>query len=133
MRTLLLVTPIVVFTAVATSPASAADELHDVTYTVYADELSAAQIYYRDVEPDNVADYSHNPYQFSPTVEGIVGPGTPWVLSVRLADPRYWAMVVATAGQSPATPNLHCSVAVDGAVVVTNSGAKGALCSLRRW
>ena len=30
-------------------------------------------------------------------------------------------------------PNFHCVLAVDGVVVVTKSGAKGALCSIRNW
>jgi hypothetical protein len=66
-------------------------------------------------------------------VEADLGPDTPWVLNVRLANPQYWAMVLASSGRSPNPPNFHCTLAVDGAVVSTNSGAKGALCSLRQW
>jgi len=107
--------------------------LHEVTYTVYTDTPFHADIYYRDTEPANFADYSHNPYVFSPRVEADLGPGTPWVLTVRLADPQHWAMVTATSGRSPNPPNFHCTLAVDGAVVASDSGAKGALCSLRQW
>lgn len=107
--------------------------LHDVTYTVYTDSPFAADIYYRDTDPPNFADYSHNPYMFSPKIEADIGPDRPWVLTVRLADPQYWAMVTATSGLSPTPPNFHCTLAVDGAVVVSNSGPKGALCSLRHW
>jgi hypothetical protein len=43
-------------------------------------------------------------------------------------------MVVAgTGGESAKTPNIHCALAVDGVVVKTNQGPKGALCSLRNW
>ncbi len=107
--------------------------LHDVTYTVYTDAPFSAEIYYRDTDPPNFADYSHNPYMFSPKIEADIGPDTPWVLTVRLANPEYWAMVTGTSGQSPNPPNFHCTLAVDGAVVVSDSGAKGALCSLRHW
>lgn len=107
--------------------------LHAVTYTVYTDVPFRADIYYRDSEPPNFADYSHNPYLFSPKVEADLGPDRPWVLNVSLANPKYWAMVLGTSGPSPNPPNFHCTLAVDGTVVASNSGAKGALCSLRNW
>lgn len=107
--------------------------LHDVTYTVYTERPFLAEIYYRDVDPPNFADYSHNPYLFSPNVQADVGPDRPWVLNVKLADPRHWAMVLGTSGRSPNPPTFHCTLAVDGEVVATNSGDKGALCSLRLW
>ncbi|MCW1959467.1 MAG: hypothetical protein KIH64_013185 [Mycobacterium sp.] len=107
--------------------------MHSVTYTVYTDSPFHADIYYRDAEPPNFADYSHNPYLFSPKVEADLGPGQPWVLNVSLANPEFWAMVTATSGRSPNPPTFHCTLAVDGTVVTSNSGAKGALCSLRHW
>lgn len=118
----------------AAAPAAAEDPvLHDVTYTLYTDKPFFAEIYYRDAQPPNFADYSHDPYVFSPNVEAELGPDRPWVLNVKLADPAQWAMVLGTSGVSPNPPNFHCTLAVDGAVVVTNSGAKGALCSMRHW
>ena len=95
--------------------------------------VAVAEIYYRDTDPPDFAEYSHDPYQFSPNVEADLGPGRPWVLTVRLANPQQWAMVLGTSGRSPNPPTFHCSLAVDGVVLVTNSGAKGALCSLRHW
>ncbi len=116
------------------APATAeAPVLHDVTYTVYTDSPFFAEIYYRDSEPATYADYSHNPYLFSPKAEAELGPDKPWVLNVKLAKPQYWAMVLGTSGRSPNPPNFHCTLAVDGAVVATDSGAKGALCSMRHW
>lgn len=119
----------------AVAPSADADPpvMHEVTYTVYADNPFPADIYYRDSEPANFADYSHDPYMFSPKIEADIGPDRPWVLTVRLANPQYWAMVTATSGVSPNPPNFHCTLAVDGTVVATNSGAKGALCSMRHW
>lgn len=108
-------------------------ELHTVTYTVSTDNPFVADIYYRDSEPPNFADYSHDPYVFSPKVEADIGPGRPWTLTAQLANPQQWAMVLGTSGLSPDPPGFHCTLAVDGAVVVSNSGPKGALCSLRQW
>src|SRR5213596_1987029 len=72
--------------------------LHNVHYTVWAQEPFNVSIYYRDVDPPNWADYSHNPYQFSPKVEADVGPNQQWNLDVPLANPDEWAMVVASTG-----------------------------------
>lgn len=121
-------------TAVA-GPANAEDPvMHQVTYSIFSElPFRGADIYYRDTEPPNWADYSHDPYMFSPKVEADVGPGQKWVLNVQLANPDEWAMVMATSGMSKYPPNFHCVLAVDGVVVAENSGAKGALCSLRHW
>ncbi len=122
--------------AIAGAASAAADDvpvLHDVTYTLNTDKPFFADIYYRDTEPPNYADYSHDPYVFSPKIEADLGPGKPWVMTVRLTDPQNWAMVLGTSGLSPNPPGFHCTLAVDGNVVVSNSGAKGALCSVRHW
>lgn len=122
-----------------TSPPATADEdppppaLHNVHYTVWAEQPFNVEIYYRDVDPPNWADYSHNPYQFSPNVEADVGPNHQWNLDVGLANPDMWAMVVAGTGESTKRPNIHCALAVDGVVVKTGQGPKGALCSIRPW
>jgi hypothetical protein len=118
---------------VTTAPSSAEPELHHVKYTVTAEQPLYAEIHYRDTDPPTFADYSHNPYQYSPNVEVDVGPATPWVLEVMLGDPNQWAMVTASSGQSPAMKNFHCELAVDGVAVVADEGAKGVLCSLRHW
>jgi hypothetical protein len=123
-----------------TAVATADDEpvpgppLHHVQYTVFSQTpFRNAEIYYRDVDPANWADYSHNPYQFSPNVEADVGPNQMWTMDVMLANPDQWAMVTAGSLDSPQRPNFHCVIAVDGNVVVTNEGPKGALCSIRNW
>jgi hypothetical protein len=121
-----------------TATASADDPppppLHQIHYTVWAEQPFTAEIYYRDTDPPNWAEYSHNPYLFSPNIEVPVGPDQQWNLDVGLADPDQWAMVVAgTGGESPKKPNIHCALAVDGVVVKTNQGPKGALCSIRSW
>jgi hypothetical protein len=107
--------------------------LHHVTYSVTSEQPFHAEIYYREADPPTFADYSHDPYQYSPNVEVDVGPDKPWVFGVMLTDPNQWAMVAATSGQSPATPMFHCQLLVDGVVAATGEGTKGALCSLRHW
>lgn len=120
----------------APSPAAADDPvLHHVRYTVTADAPFWAEIYYRDVDPPTWSDYSHNPYEFSPKAEADIGPNQPWVHDAMLADPESWAMVTVRSGDAPniAVPRFNCQLEVDGAVVKTNSGNKGTLCSLRNW
>jgi hypothetical protein len=116
---------------------SRADEgdpvLHHVKYSLWADNPVNAEIYYRDTDPPTFADYSHDPYQYSPNVEADVGPDKQWVRDVMLADPDQWAMVVGTKPRAETNLGFHCVLAVDGAVVVVNSGLKGALCSIRHW
>ena len=108
--------------------------LHHVQYTVFSETpFRNAEIYYRDTDPANWAEYSHNPYQFSPNVEADTGPNQMWTMDVMLANPDQWAMVTAGSLDSPKRPNFHCVIAVDGNVVVTNEGPKGALCSIRNW
>jgi hypothetical protein len=122
--------------AVAVPATSSADDdpvMHHVKYSVWAETPVHAEIYYRDTDPPTFADYSHNPYEYSPNVEADVGPDKQWILDVTLADPDQWAMTIGTVPRGTTSPNFHCVLAVDGAVVVQNSGPKGALCSIRHW
>jgi hypothetical protein len=129
-----IVTAIVIPSAVVTAqPPPPPPVMHTIKYSIFAEQPTFVEIYYRDVDPPNWADYSHNPYVFSPNVEANVGPDTQWNLDVALANPDDWAMVVATSGDGEATPNVHCVLAVDGVVVKTHQGPKGALCSIRSW
>jgi hypothetical protein len=109
--------------------------LRHVQYTVWTEQpYGNAEIYYRDTDPPNWAEYSHNPYLYSPNVEAHVGPDQKWILDAYLADPDSWAMVTTgIQSDSQAIPNFHCVLAVDGVVVKTAQGPKGALCSIRAW
>jgi hypothetical protein len=108
--------------------------LHSVKYTVFSETpFRNAEIYYRASDPPNYADYSHNPYVFSPNVEADLGPNQQWTMDAMLANPEDWAMVTVSSLDSPKRPNFHCVLAVDGQVVTTNQGPKGALCSIRNW
>jgi hypothetical protein len=125
-----------VFLVLAVAPGAARGDdlpMHRVTYTVTADQPVQVDVYYRDVDPPTWADYSHNPYEFSPRDEASVGPAQSWVREVSLVNPDQWAMVAATIGPAPAGVTVRCELAVDGTVVSTAGGARGALCSVRHW
>jgi len=107
--------------------------MHRVTYMVSSDQPAEVDIYYRDIDPPTWADYSHNPYEFSPKDEASLAPGHSWVREVSLVDPDQWAMVAVTTGPSPSAGTLRCELAVDGVVVQSADGPRGALCSPRHW
>lgn len=106
---------------------------HQVTYTVTTETPVSAAVYFRQNDPPSWADYSHNPYVFSPKVDVEIGPDRPWVLHATLLDPARWAMVSATSGRAQVEPMFRCELAVDGVVVDTSSGPKGALCAIRHF
>ena len=83
--------------------------LHNVKYTVFAEGPAYLEIYYHDVDPPNWADYSHNPYVFTPKVEADVGPDQQWNLDVQLANPDDWAMVVASGEPGLSSPTSTAS------------------------
>jgi hypothetical protein len=121
----------------AATPAGADDPpQHRVRYSVSATQATGALIYYRQVQPPNFGEYSHNPYLYSPRADTDVGPNHPWVLETTLADPADWAMVVVSLPghhRELAAPGFVCELRVDDVVVATDAGTKGALCSLRPW
>ena len=107
--------------------------MHHIKYTINAKNPIYANIYYIDQEPTTFADYSHDPYRFTPNVQADIAPGRPWSFELNLAKPEYWAMVVVNTGTEPGTPEFHCELSVDGSVVVSKDGHKGVLCSIRNW
>lgn len=106
---------------------------HQVVYIVSARNPVNVDIFYQDQDPTLFSDYSHNPYQFTPQVHADIAPGKPWVQPVNLLNPDQWAMVTVTTGREPGAPGIQCDLSVDGKVVVSKVGPKGALCSLRSW
>ena len=121
----------------ASAPASADDSApHRVRYSVSATQTAQALVYYREVQPPNFGDYSHNPYEYSPRADVTIGPNQPWIFETTLADPQDWAMVVVSLPghhQELPSPGFVCELRVDDVVVATDAGTKGALCSMRTW
>ncbi|MHA7652770.1 hypothetical protein ACX9NE_19970 [Mycobacterium sp. ML4] len=107
--------------------------MHQVVYTISAKNPIYADIYYQDQDPTKFSDYSHNPYTFTPNIQADIAPGRSWVQQVMLINPEAWAMVSVSTGRQPGTPGFHCTLSVDGNVVVSKDGDKGVLCSLRTW
>ena len=135
-RPMLAATLAMVVTAIGFAAPSQADDpvMHQVRYVITSANPIYADIYYLDQQPDKFSDYSHNTYQFTPNVQADIAPGHPWVSPVvMLSDPNDYAMVTVSTGTEPGTPQFHCALVVDGAVVVSNDGAKGVICSLRSW
>ena len=135
-RSLLAAMLAMVVTATTFAAPSRADDpvMHPVTYVITSASPIYADIYYLDQQPQVFSDYSHNPYQYTPNVQADIAPGHPWVSpTVMLSDPNNYAMVTVSTGTEPGTPMFHCALVVDGKVVVSNDGAKGALCSMRSW
>ncbi len=120
---------------VSPGPAKADDDppMHQVVYTVSANNPIYADIYYGDQDPTKFSDYSHNPYTFTPNIRADIAPGRPWTQQVMLINPDQWAMVSVSTGRQPGLPGFHCTVSVDGNVVVSKDGDRGVLCSLRTW
>jgi hypothetical protein len=119
---------------VSTGRAHADPVWHQVVYIVSSTSPAYVDIFYQDQDPTLFSDYSHNPYTFTPQVHADVAPGKPWVQPVNLLNPDQWAMVTVTTGHEPAAPGgIQCDLSVDGKVVVSKIGPKGALCSLRSW
>ena len=119
---------------VSTGRAQADPVWHQVVYIVSARNPAYVDIFYQDQDPTLFSDYSHNPYAFTPQVHADVAPGKPWVQPVNLLNPDQWAMVTATTGREPVVDGgVQCNLSVDGKVVVSKNGPKGALCSLRTW
>ena len=133
-RPMLAATLAMMVTATGFAAPSRADDMHQVRYVVTSANPIYADIYYLDQQPEKFSDYSHNPYQFTPNVRADIAPGHPWVSPVvMLSDPNDYAMVTVSTGTEPGTPQFHCALIVDGAVVVSNDGAKGVICSQRTW
>ncbi|PJE13217.1 MAG: hypothetical protein CK428_10695 [Mycobacterium sp.] len=120
---------------IAPGQATADDDqpMHQVVYTISAKNPIYADIYYQDQDPTKFSDYSHNPYTFTPNIQADIAPGRPWTQRVMLVNPDAWAMVSVSTGRQPGTPGFHCTVSVDGNVVVSKDGDRGVLCSLRTW
>jgi hypothetical protein len=117
------------------SPRAHADPVwHQVVSIVSNRSPAYVDIFYQDQDPTLFSDYSHNPYAFTPQVHADIAPDKPWVQPVNLLNPDQWAMVTATSGREPLVPGgIQCDLSVDGKVVVSKNGPKGALCSLRTW
>jgi hypothetical protein len=126
--------------AVAVTPATSyADPAgHQVTYTITATGSLTGNVRYMNSDPPSQAAFNDNSSQYMNTVQTAFNPGQPLVYTTTLANPNQWAYVNASGGChwpncGAGTPELHCEIAVDGQVVVTQNATTGVTCSTRPW
>jgi len=125
--------------AVGALPAPAHADGHQVTYTITVTGNLTGQVRYMNSDPPSQAAFDANSSQYMNTVQAAFSAGAPLVYTATLANPNQWAYVNASGGchwpdcGSGATPELHCEIAVDGQVVVTQNATTGVTCSTRPW
>ncbi|MCV7196805.1 hypothetical protein [Mycobacterium angelicum] len=125
------------FVAPATSHADPAG--HQVTYTITSTGNLTGNVRYINSDPPSQAAFNANSSQYLNTVQTAFTADQPLVYTTTLANPNQWAFVAASGGchwpdcGSGATPELHCEIAVDGQVVVTQNATTGVTCSTRPW
>ncbi|MFY2860899.1 hypothetical protein [Mycobacterium sp. THU-M104] len=128
------------FTAVVAPASSHAEPAgHQVTYTVTTTGNLTGQVRYMNSDPPSQSAFDANSAQYMSTVQAVYTAGEPLVYTTTLANPDQWAFVNASGGchwpdcGSGSTPELHCEIAVDGKVVVTQNATTGVTCSTRPW
>jgi hypothetical protein len=125
--------------AVAPTTATADPAGHQVTYTITTTGNLTGNVRYMNSDPPSQAAYDGNSSRYMNTVSATFTGGQPLVYTATLANPSQWAIVTASGGchwpdcGSGATPELHCEIAVDGQVVVTQNATTGVTCSTRPW
>jgi len=125
--------------AIAPLTATADPAGHQVTYTITTTGNLTGNVRYMNSDPPSQAAYDANSSQYMTTVSATFTGGQPLVYSSTLANPNQWAIVTASGGchwpdcGSGSTPELHCEIAVDGQVVVTQNATTGVTCSTRPW
>lgn len=125
------------FMAPATAHADPAG--HQVTYTITSTGNLTGNVRYINSDPPSQAAFNANSSQYLNTVQTAFTADQPLVYTTTLANPNQWAFVAASGGchwpdcGSGATPELHCEIAVDGQVVVTQNATTGVTCSTRPW
>lgn len=112
---------------------------HQVTYTITSTGNLTGNVRYMNSDPPSQAAFNANSSQFLNTVQTSFTPDQPLVYTATLANPNQWAFVAASGGckwpdcSSGAIAELHCEIAVDGQVVVTQNATTGVTCSTRAW
>ena len=112
---------------------------HQVTYTITSTGNLTGNVRYMNSDPPSQGSFDANSSQYMNTVQTAFTGGQPLVYSTTLANPNQWAFVAASGGchwpdcGSGATPELHCEIAVDGQVVVSQNATTGVTCTTRPW
>lgn len=106
---------------------------HQVTYTITATSDLSVDVQYIATDPPSQSAYNADADKYLTTLRRTpIGGGQSLVYTTTLADPNQWALVTASGGLR-INPELHCEIAVDGEVVVSQQGGSGVTCSTRPW
>jgi len=133
----MLATGLAVMAMPATASADPAG--HQVTYTITTTGNLTGNVRYMNGDPPSQAAFDANSAQFMNAVSTTFTPDQPLVYTANLANPNQWAFVAASGScrwpdcSSGAIAELHCEIAVDGQVVVTQNATTAVTCSTRPW
>ena len=129
----------VVASVVAPATSHADPAGHQVTYTITSTGNLTGNVRYMNSDPPSQQAFNANSSQYLNTVQTAFTPDQPLVYTATLTNPNQWAFVAASGGckwpdcSSGAVAELHCEIAVDGQVVVTQNATTGVTCSTRPW
>lgn len=120
-------------TPASEAPKKTAAGGHEVTYTVTATSELNVDVQYIATDPPSKAAYNADADKYLVTQRRTpLSPGAPLVYTATLETPGQWALVTASGGLR-INPELHCEIAVDGEVVVSQQGGSGVTCSTQPW
>ena len=105
---------------------------HTVTYTVMTTGDVAADIQYMENEPPDMAAFYDDSRKYLKAIRTQMTGGEPRVFKVKMVYPYKWARVF-FGGGIVNTPEFRCEIAVDGQVVVSQSGTFARTCATRRF
>lgn len=120
---------------VSQATANAEPTVHQVRYILTSPGNAADyKLNYLVAQPPSMEAYNADAYAYLKSEQVDLAPGAPWVFETTLEDPQ-WAIITASTGvhAMQAAPNPQCEIAVDGEVVVQNSGPYTANCQLGKW
>lgn len=114
--------------------ASAEPAAHQVRYTLSAMGPGDFNLYYSFAAPPSLEAYHADPNAFVKSEKVNLAPGAPWVFETTLADSQWGFLSASGAAHAmQADPNVRCEIAVDGQVVVEQTGPFTTQCQLRSW
>lgn len=119
---------------VSQATANAEPTTHQVRYTLTSAGGADYNLNYLVAQPPSKEAYNADAYAYLKSEQMDLAPGVPWVFETTLEDPQ-WAILTASTGvhAMQGSPNPHCEIAVDGEVVVQNTGPYTANCQLGQW
>lgn len=118
----------------ATQASAAAQEAHQVRYTLVSGGAYEFDLFYVTSQPPSMEAFNADAYAYAKREKVNLAPGVPWVFETTMADPN-WAIlqVSSTTRGGMAAPNAHCDIAVDGQVLTQHDDPYNVRCQLGQW